>query len=233
MHGREWRSPLAASVSWPRFYCRGLASRDVNAHPRNVLVITLDTMRADRLPVYGFSGIETPTLARLAAGGAVFQQAFAAAPLTLPSHAALFTGLLPPQTGIRDNASPPLGDDFTTLAEILRDSGRKTAAFIGSSVLTPSRGLGQGFDSFSEPATGCGGPPRTAGLGGGRRCAGLACIGRSVTLLRLGPICSTPISRTTFRMTSRTGTSISISPPSPTKMPRSAGSSHTSKPAAS
>ena len=137
-----------------------MASRDIKAQPRNLLLITLDTMRADRLPVYGFSGIETPTLERLAAGGAVFQQAFAVAPLTLPSHVALFTGLLPPQTGIRDNASPPLGGEFTTLAEILRESGRKTAAFIGSGVLSPSRGLGQGFDSFSEPATGCGAPPR-------------------------------------------------------------------------
>src|SRR5918993_802310 len=71
--------------------------------PRNVLVITLDTMRADRLPAYGFSSVSTPALDGLAREGTVFEAAFAASPLTLPSHATLFTGLYPPRLGIRDN----------------------------------------------------------------------------------------------------------------------------------
>src|ERR687897_804582 len=91
--------------------------------PRNLIVVTLDTMRADRLPVYGFIGIETPTLDRLSAGGAVFEQAFAAAPLTLPSHASLFTGILPPRTGVRNTPTPPLAETFTTLAEVMRGHG--------------------------------------------------------------------------------------------------------------
>ena len=129
--------------------------------PWNLIVVTLDTMRADRLPIYGFSGIETPTLERFSAGGAVFEQAFAAAPLTLPSHASLFTGLLPPRTGVRDNASPPLAETFTTLAEVMRGHGLTTAAFVASSVLASSRGLAQGFDSYREAPENCAGiPPR-------------------------------------------------------------------------
>ena len=129
--------------------------------PRNLVVITLDTMRADRLPAYGFSGLQTPTLDRLTSGGAVFEQAFAAAPLTLPSHTSLFTGMLPPRTRVRDNASPPLADDFTTLAEMLHSRGLKTAAFVGSSVLAPSRGLAQGFVTYRQAGPGCIGiPPR-------------------------------------------------------------------------
>src|SRR5262245_36160477 len=85
--------------------------------PANLLVITLDTLRADRLPAYGFNGVDTPTLDRLAAEGVVFEEASSAVPLTLPSHATLFTGLYPPRLGVRDNAGAPLGAEYTTLAE--------------------------------------------------------------------------------------------------------------------
>jgi choline-sulfatase len=129
--------------------------------PRNVLLITLDTMRADRLPAYGFTGVLTPTLDRIAAEGVVFEDAFAAVPLTLPSHATLMTGIYPPRLGVRDNAGVPLSDEFTTLAEMLREQRLNTAAFVASSVLAPRRGLGQGFDVYSAGAFGrCGqGPP--------------------------------------------------------------------------
>ena len=119
--------------------------------PRNLIVVTLDTMRADRLPIYGFSGIKTPTLERFSAGGAVFEQAFAAAPLTLPSHASLFTGLLPPRTGVRDNASPPLAETFTTLAEVMRGHGLATAAFVASSVLASSAALRRASIRIARP----------------------------------------------------------------------------------
>jgi arylsulfatase A-like enzyme len=78
----------------------------VAARPHNLLLITLDTMRADRLPAYGFPGVETPALDRISAEGTVFEEAFAAVPLTLPSSASLFTGLYPPRLGVRDNSSP-------------------------------------------------------------------------------------------------------------------------------
>lgn len=129
--------------------------------PRNLLLITLDTMRADRLPAYGFTGVLTPALDWIAAEGAVFEDTFAAVPLTLPSHASLFTGIYPPRHGVRDNAGAPLSNEFTTLAEVLHERGLRTAAFVASSVLAPRRGLDQGFDLYSagEPARCSGAPP--------------------------------------------------------------------------
>ena len=130
------------------------------ARPRNLVLITLDTMRADRLPVYGFAGFDTPALDRIANNGMVFEEAFAAVPLTLPSHASLFTGIYPPRLGVRDNAGAPLSNEFTTLAESLRRHGLRTAAFVASAVLAPGRGLEQGFDLYSAGAAGrCPGVP--------------------------------------------------------------------------
>jgi arylsulfatase A-like enzyme len=149
---------LTAALLLPLLSCR--ISRAV-PHPRNVLLITLDTMRADRLPAYGFTGVVTPALDRIAAEGALFEETFAAAPLTLPSHASLFTGLYPPRHGVRDNAGAPLSDELTTLAEVLRQRGLRTAAFVASSVLAPRRGLEQGFDLYSAgvPARCSSAPP--------------------------------------------------------------------------
>ena len=129
--------------------------------PRNLLFITLDTMRADRLPAYGFSGVDTPALDRLAAEGVVFEQAFASVPLTLPSHASIFTGLYPPHLNLRDNVSPPLAPEYTTMAEALRERGLMTGAFVASGVLGPSRGLDQGFVVYNDAVNeGCSGAPR-------------------------------------------------------------------------
>jgi choline-sulfatase len=149
---------LAAALLLPELSSPGSIQL---ARPRNLLVITLDTMRADRLPPYGFTGVRTPALDRIAAEGAVFEETYTAVPLTLPSHASLFTGLYPPRHGVRDNAGAPLSGEFTTLAEVLRGRGMRTAAFVASSVLAPRRGLEQGFDLYSggTPALCAGGPP--------------------------------------------------------------------------
>src|SRR6187200_982306 len=88
--------------------------------PLGVVLITLDTTRADRLSTYGFNDVSLPHLERLAREGIVFDQATTVAPLTLPAHSSLFTGLLPPRHGVRDNADAPLAAGQTTLAEILR-----------------------------------------------------------------------------------------------------------------
>jgi choline-sulfatase len=122
--------------------------------PSNIVIVTLDTTRADRLSAYGYMDAVLPHLDRLAAEGVVFDQAISVAPLTLPAHASLFTGLLPPSHGVRENASPPLGDAYVTLAEILRTRGFRTAAFVGSTVLDADRGLAQGFEHYSGVAAG-------------------------------------------------------------------------------
>jgi choline-sulfatase len=117
---------------------------------RGVVVVTLDTTRADRLPPYGYGDAVMPGLERLAREGVVFDRAYTVAPLTLPAHASLFTGLLPPRHGVRENAGGPLGAGFRTLAETFAAAGYRTAAFVGSVVLDANRGLDRGFEVYDS-----------------------------------------------------------------------------------
>lgn len=114
----------------------------------NLLLVTLDTTRADHLGAYGDTRAETPNLDRLAAGGLVFTDAVTPVPLTLPAHATLLTGLDPPGHGVRINGRFVLGAEHETLAEALRRAGYQTAAFVSSFVLDPRFGLDQGFDRY-------------------------------------------------------------------------------------
>ena len=116
----------------------------------NVVVVTLDTTRADRLGCYGFTGVSTPHIDALAREGVVFDNATAAVPLTFPSHSSMFTGLIPPHHGVRDNGGFFLDDAKVTLAERLQVAGYATGAFIGAWVLESRWGLGQGFDLYSD-----------------------------------------------------------------------------------
>ena len=135
------------------------ASDGANRRPLGVLLVTLDTARADRLSPYGFVGTRMPHLERLASQGVLFEQAFSVAPLTLPAHVSLFTGLLPPSHAVRDNADQPLSAAHSTLAERLQSRGFKTGAFVGSVVLQSDRGLAQGFDTYSDVPSRPGAPP--------------------------------------------------------------------------
>jgi sulfatase-like protein len=101
----------------------------------SLLLITLDTTRWDHLQPYGAEDVETPVLAALAREGAVFEQAFAVAPITLPAHTAIHTGLYPPQSGVRNNGTQYVPGDITRLAERLRPRGWRTAAFVSAAVL--------------------------------------------------------------------------------------------------
>ena len=123
------------------------AQPSVSAKP-NVLLITLDTTRADRIGAYGYKLAVTPNLDRLAREGLLFQDAVTQAPLTGPAHAALLTGQYPGRLGIKDNASTAIPESATTLAEALKGTGYRTGAFIGSFVVDRSYGFGQGFDTF-------------------------------------------------------------------------------------
>ena len=114
----------------------------------NLLLITLDTVRADRIGAYGYKAAETPVLDRLAREGVRFADATAQSPLTGPAHAALLTGLYPGRLGVRDNATTPLPDSATTLAEVLHVSGYRTGAFIGAFIVDRAYGFAQGFDEF-------------------------------------------------------------------------------------
>ena len=128
----------------------GPLPRGVDRQALNLLVITLDTTRADRLGAYGFKDIETPTLDRLAAEGVLFDQATTAAPLTLPSHSSIFTSLFPPEHGVRDNGGFFLAPSHQTLASVLKRNGFQTGAVVGAYVLDGKWGLNQGFDSYVD-----------------------------------------------------------------------------------
>ena len=116
----------------------------------NVLLITVDTLRADYVGVNGATEVRTPNLDRLAASGVNFTRARSPVPLTLPSHASIFTGDYPPTHGVRDNGTYRLADMKTTLAEILKTEGYSTAAFVGTFVLDHRFGLAQGFDVYDD-----------------------------------------------------------------------------------
>lgn len=115
----------------------------------NVLLITLDTLRADRLGYSGYE-IQTPHLDALAYGGTRCMNAVCQVPLTLPSHASILTGTNPPFHRIKNNGTYFLEERFTTLAEILKEEGYVTAAFIGAFPLASSFGLNQGFDFYDD-----------------------------------------------------------------------------------
>ncbi|MBK9646164.1 MAG: sulfatase-like hydrolase/transferase [Deltaproteobacteria bacterium] len=122
------------------------------ADPRpSILLVTLDTTRADRLGPYGYMLAQTPTLDALAAQGVVYTRAYATCPLTIPSHASLFTGRTPPSHGVRDNGDYVLPETAITLAERFAEAGWRTAAFTAAFPTQARWGLNQGFERYHDP----------------------------------------------------------------------------------
>jgi choline-sulfatase len=137
---------MAAVLAFPA--CS--APKSPPAAARNLVLVTIDTLRADRLGCYGSADVATPNLDRLAREGALASEATAHVPLTRPSHVSLFTGLLPSSHGIRDNVSPALLPQVPTLASILKQAGFRTGAFVSSIVLSRQSGLDRGFDRYAD-----------------------------------------------------------------------------------
>jgi arylsulfatase A-like enzyme/tetratricopeptide (TPR) repeat protein len=131
--------PVPSSVSKPP------SPRDVN-----VLLITLDTLRADHLSCYGSKKVATPNIDALAARGVLFTQAVAQVPLTTPSHASILTGTYPQVHKLRDNGGFVLDGSIPTLATLTKDNGFETAAFVGAAVLNRHFGLNRGFDHYGD-----------------------------------------------------------------------------------
>lgn len=130
-----WRRPVISSGCCPG---------------RNVLLITLDTTRADHLPMYGYTKVRTPNLDALASSGFVFEDAISHAPITLTSHASILTGRLPIAHGVHDNSGYFLALKVKTLAEVLKDNGYSTGAFVSAFILDSRRQLNQGFDTYND-----------------------------------------------------------------------------------
>jgi arylsulfatase A-like enzyme/Flp pilus assembly protein TadD len=122
---------------------------------RHLVLVTIDTLRADRVGIYG-GAVATPRLDGIARQGAWAPEAMAHVPLTRPSHVSLLTGRLPAETGVRDNISPALVPETPLLAEVLKGAGFETAAFVSSVVLEPSSGLSRGYDTYSASFEGTG-----------------------------------------------------------------------------
>src|SRR5262245_48256829 len=117
--------------------------------PPDILLITLDTTRADHIGAYGDRNARTPRLDRLASEGVLFERAIASAPITLPAHVSLFTGRYPYVHGVRNNGNFSLKDG-STLATWLHDRGYRTAAFVSAFVLDRRFGLSAGFDHYDD-----------------------------------------------------------------------------------
>ena len=115
-----------------------------------MLLITIDTLRVDRVGAFGGRPGLTPHLDQLASGGLILTRAYSAAPLTLPSHASILTAVSPPVHGLRANGLFRLGPALPTLATALKGVGYRTGAFVGSFVLDARFGLGRGFDVYDD-----------------------------------------------------------------------------------
>jgi arylsulfatase A-like enzyme/Tfp pilus assembly protein PilF len=116
----------------------------------NVLLITIDTLRADHVACYGTKNVETPTIDALAGDGIIFDRAISQVPLTWPSHAAILTGTYPFQNGVQDFTGHPLSPQFRTIAQAFKQAGYATGAVISSFVLDRSWGLATGFDFYDD-----------------------------------------------------------------------------------
>ncbi len=116
----------------------------------NVLLVTIDTARADRYGSYGHARAKTRYFDRLASEGVRFETALSSAPITLPSHASIFTGLYPTRHGVRNNGNFYVPERLPTLTTRLRDQGYATAAFVSSFVLDRRYGLARGFDTYDD-----------------------------------------------------------------------------------
>lgn len=137
--------------------CNSVTTKDVETTRHsplsrhfNVVLITVDTLRADRIGPYGSTSVRTPELDGLAKLGIVFENAVAQAPLTAPSHASMMTGLYPTAHKVRDTGGFSLSPSQITLASILQKNGWATAAFVGASVLKKRFGFHNGFDVYDD-----------------------------------------------------------------------------------
>jgi len=145
---------LAAAIAFATGCGRGDAAGRARAEPGTpVVLVSIDTLRADRLPAYGYRGVETPAIERLRRDGILFENAYTHSPLTLPAHASLLTGLLPPEHGVRNNIGYRLEEPHATLASLLRARGYATGAAVSAFVLRGATGIAHGFDHYDEVAT--------------------------------------------------------------------------------
>ena len=153
MDARRRRTGSAAAALVAAAFVAALSGgcRDRRVFPKaSVFVISIDTLRADHLPAYGYRSLSTPNLDALQRDSVVYENAYSHVPLTLPSHTTLLTGLLPPQAGVRDNTGYTLAPGHTTLAGVLAKAGYATGASVSAVVLAKTSGVDRGFEFWDD-----------------------------------------------------------------------------------
>jgi choline-sulfatase len=140
---------LGLAVASVGIRCAGPA-RTAEFPDAPVILISIDTLRSDHLPMYGYTGGATPHLDAFRRDAVLFERAYSHYPLTLPSHCSVLTGQLPSEHGVRDNLVYTLANDVPTLPELLRDRGYRTAAVVSAGALGASKGLARGFELYDD-----------------------------------------------------------------------------------
>ena len=142
-----------AAVLLSAWSCGTSEERKSSTHdpPRTVIIVSIDTLRSDRLPAYGYDGVETPAIDAFRRDAILFERAYSPAPLTLPSHVSLFSGQLPTTTGIRDNSGYRLDEGYAPyLPRLLSQAGYATGGAVSAFVLREATGVGQGFELWED-----------------------------------------------------------------------------------
>lgn len=156
----RWLAVIGIGAAAAALVITTWVQRDTTAGP--VILISIDTLRADRLPVYGYAAGQTPAIDRLANDGHVFEQAWTSSPQTLPAHSTIFSGLQPFAHGVRDNIGFTLGPDTPWVPALLQEAVVPSAAFVSSFVLRRQTGFARGFSHFDDQLPPSG-PNRTLG----------------------------------------------------------------------
>ena len=139
---------VVAILVWQLFFRPGPIQTNLDGY--NLVFITLDTTRADRIGCYGYEKAETPNLDRMAADGILFENCYSPVPLTLPAHSTMFTGTYPQYHGVKGNGGYELNLELVTLAELFKQKGYQTAAFAAAFAVDSRFGLDQGFDLYED-----------------------------------------------------------------------------------
>src|SRR5438067_1999359 len=126
-------------------------SRESSFQNAPVILISVDTLRSDHLPAYGYRGVQTPNIDALRSDSILFERAYSHCPMTLPSHLSILTGLLPTEHGVRNNIGYRFDNTrYRTLQKVLRDHGYRTGAAVSSYVLRGETGISGGFDFYDD-----------------------------------------------------------------------------------
>jgi arylsulfatase A-like enzyme/Tfp pilus assembly protein PilF len=141
---------FAAFVAALASFACGRGKIDAPSSQTPVFLISIDTLRSDHLPAYGYKGVATPNIDKLRADSILYERAYSHVPLTLPSHVTILTGMLPGDNGIRDNMGYRLAASVPTLPGVLKKNGYATGGAVSAFVLRRETGIARGFDFFDD-----------------------------------------------------------------------------------